>query len=71
MLQVKQKKYGLFKIIAWVYEADYHCQKCSKKRFRELEKDQVDKEGNEIKPVYDFEFDFSSNNACGTCKEVF
>ncbi len=57
---------------AWVYEADYHCKKCAKKRFKDLNKDHEDKEGNPVIPVFDDEFKYLEEfHCCSTCLESF
>ena len=66
--------------IAYVYEADYHCESCAEKRFgRDSDGwiTGVDSEGNEVGVVAPWDEWYSGYDdsgkavlACGTCGEV-
>jgi len=57
---------------AWVYEAGYHCKKCAKKKFKNLDKDNEDREGNPVLPVFSDEFKHLEEfHCCDTCLESF
>ena len=60
-------------VIAYTYEADYHCIDCTKNRFGEDDLGYaftVDNEGNPIHPVFSTD-EVSSDAVCGDClKEI-
>jgi len=58
------------RIIAYTYEADFHCVDCTFKRFNvqyDSELDLVeDSEGNAIHPVFDID-ELNEDEVCGGC----
>ena len=69
------------RVIAYTYEADYHCVSCAFDRFGDMldRDDAVDSEGNPPHPVFStdewyandiFEGNTTATLACGTCGEV-
>ena len=59
-------------IIAWTYEADYHCPDCAWRRFGHAleDPDTVDREGNPLHPVFSWDEAPIDGIACGDCGEV-
>ena len=61
------------KISAWLYESDYHCPNCTKKKFNKLDRTNYDSNLNIVLPVYDFQIvklglkDYQ----CSDCSERF
>lgn len=57
-------------ILAFTYEADYHCISCAIKKFGEkVLKTSIgleDSEGNEPHPVFSTD-EYESDSVCGTC----
>ena len=43
------------KVMAYTYDADYHCIDCTHLRFEGNEEDWVDLEGNPVHPVFDLD----------------
>ena len=63
-----------YDIIGWTFEADYHCDTCTMKRFPELGEDSdatvEDREGNEIYPLFCADVDgemLETGVYCGDC----
>lgn len=59
-------------IIAWTYEADYHCPDCAWARFGWSlgNPNTVDSEGNPIHPVYEWDEAPIHGIVCGDCGDV-
>lgn len=62
----------MLEIIAWTYEADYHCLDCAWKRFDHAleDPDTVDDEGNPLHPVFSWDEAPISGIVCSDCGEV-
>jgi hypothetical protein len=69
-------------VIAWIYDADHHCEQCAEERFGKDFADLdscVDGEGNEITAVMEWETTLSEDHdwstgpsvtGCGTCGDI-
>ena len=56
------------KIIGYSYEAGINCLDCTKRRYPDLSEDTLDREGNEVIPVYDIEeIDGNEGVYCDCC----
>jgi hypothetical protein len=60
------------RIIAFTYEASFHCVDCAAVKWGEQILDATanivyDSEGNEVRPVYDFDDVNTCGESCGTC----
>ena len=72
MNTIRQTFLKAFEIVAYTYEADYHCPSCAHKRFGaalvDEEKPPVDSEGNEVKPLFVSEVEETIH--CGDCLQL-
>lgn len=56
-----------WEVVAYTYEADYHCIECTHRNFEGHE--WVDREGNDIHPVFaSDEGWWAESHECGTCR---
>jgi hypothetical protein len=55
--------------IAWQYEASVHCVSCAEARWGESLNDEhtVDREGNTVYPIFDWDEVNLCGESCGTC----
>lgn len=61
-------RYGSYRVLGCTYEADLHCVDCTLDKFgQEVFFERIeDNEGNEVRPVYEFE-QIPFEACCGTC----
>lgn len=58
-------------IVAWTFDADYHCIACAEQRYPQLaifNAVVLDREGNECHPVFSWEEGWE-DSGCGDCHE--
>lgn len=72
---INNNKGNCMRLVAYVYEAAYHCPECAKKAFGSNDyglAEGEDREGNPIQGVYDFEMTSGETHLmCGSCSEFF
>lgn len=60
------------RIIGWKYDADLHCNECTRKRFGIVDVGTYDSEGNQVWPIFSTdELHVDGIDCCGECFEVF
>ncbi len=59
------------RVLAYTYEADYHCRQCARQRFGDsLDVDAIDREGNAVWPVFPGQLDPQDVIGCSDCGRV-
>jgi hypothetical protein len=74
----KEMNYGIpaHRIVAYTYDADYHCTECAAKAHGvdpntgNVWENAEDSEGNEVHPVFSIDCDTETIASCGDCRQV-